>query len=85
MCSNVCVKISEIYIFHYVHTTGIRSALALFLNECFHEPVGDEESGRQGKVGDRARAPPLAQPVRDGRTLVCVAIYKRRERMVGIR
>ena len=83
MC--VCVKISEIYIFHYAHTTGIRSALALFLNECFHEPVGDEESGRQGKVGDRARTPSLAQPVCDGRTLVCVTVYKRRERMVGIR
>ena len=53
------------------------SALVLFLNECFHEPVGDEEGGGQGEVGDGARASPLAQPISDGRTLVCVAVYRR--------
>ena len=81
----MCVlKILEITknIFHYAHTTGIWSALALFLDECFHEPVGDEEGGRQGEVGNGARAPSLAQPIRDGRTLICVAVYKRRERKV---
>ena len=84
MCVLKILEITKniINIFHCVHTTGIWSALVLFLDECFHEPVGDEEGGRQGEVGNGARAPSLAQPIRDGRTLICVAIYKRRERKV---
>ena len=72
MC--VCaLKISQ-YNNFCAHTL---SALVLPLNECFHEPVGDEEGGGQGEVGDGARAPSLAQPICDGRTLICVAVYKR--------